>query len=558
MNRDSFVIGLDFGTDSCRAVVVNTANGEILGDSVVNYSRWGTGKYCEPGKNQFRQHPADYLEAMEEAITDVLFRVTGEVRKNIRGISAATTGSTVAPVDKEGVPLALSGEFKDNPNAMFSLWKDHTAIDEANEINKLAHSGEWLDYTKYVGGAYSAEWFWAKILHTIRVDEKVANAAYSWVEHCDWIPGLLTGNTNPLTLKRSRCAAGHKAMWHSSFGGLPGKDFLKKLDPRLGDLRDRLYVDTYTSDIPVGKLSKEWVDRLGLGEDVTVGVGALDAHMGAVGGGIVEGSLVKVMGTSSCDMIVVSPDVLGNKLVRGIAGQVDGSIIPGLIGLEAGQSAFGDVYAWFGNLLSWPLLLIEKTDIVDRDKSTEIRERVKSLIIRELDDAASKIKPTETSILALDWLNGRRSPFANQFVKGAISGLTLGSNAPEIFRALVEATAYGTKSIIERFEEEGIKIDNIIGIGGVAKKSPFVVQVMCDVINRKIKIVKTEQTVALGAAEFAAVASGIFRDISEAQQRMGSGFDREYSPDPHNVSVYNELYKQYKKFGAFIEKSTCK
>ncbi len=554
MDKDNFVIGLDFGTDSCRAVIVNTANGDLVGENVVNYPRWADEKYCNPEENRFRQHPLDYLEAMESAIVGALKALPREVYKTIKGISAATTGSTVAPVDKNGNPLALSEEFKDNPNAMFILWKDHTAIKEADEINKLAHSGEERDYTIYVGGIYSAEWFWAKILHTIRVDEKVAEAAYSWVEHCDWIPGVLVGNTDPLTLKRSRCAAGHKAMWHPSFGGLPGTGFLGRLDPRLVSLRERLYVNTYTSDVPVGRLSEKWADRLGLNTDVVVGVGGIDAHMGAVGGGIGEGSLVKVMGTSSCDMLVVSPEVLGDKLVKGISGQVEGSIIPGLIGLEAGQSAFGDVYAWFEKVLSWPLSLISSVKEIDSNSAKMIREKVESMILTEISLAASKTKPGESSVLAVDWFNGRRTPFANPFVKGAISGLTLGTDAPKIFRALVEATAFGARDIIERFEEEGITVNDIIGVGGVAKKSPFVVQTLCDVMNRKIRIVRTEQTVALGAAEFAAVVSGIYKDIFEAQRAMGSGFDAEYSPNPSNVAIYEELYKRYKVFGDFIEK----
>ncbi len=555
MKSENFVIGLDFGTDSCRAVIVDTAGGRVLSESVVYYPRWMNGDFCDPGQNQFRQHPLDYLESMEKAVLEALKELSPRARENIRGISMATTGSTVAPVDKEGVPLSLSEDFRDNPNAMFILWKDHTAVKEAEEINKLAHSGEEIDYTRYEGGVYSAEWFWAKILHTIRVDERVAKAGYSWVEHCDWMPAVLTGNTNPLTLKRSRCAAGHKAMWHPSFGGLPAKSFLGKLDPQLANLRDRLYTETYTSDVPVGTLSTEWAGRLGLTTDVVIGVGAFDAHMGAVGGGISEGTLVKVMGTSSCDMIVVSEELLGDKLVRGICGQVDGSIIPGLIGLEAGQSAFGDVYAWFSNVIAWSLSLIERAGVVDGETAGRIGDRVRSMIIDELSLAASKIKPGESSVLALDWLNGRRTPFANQFVKGAISGLTLGSDAPRIFKALVEATAFGTRSIIERFEEEGIKVNDIIGIGGVAKKSPLVVQTICDVIDRKIRIAKTEQTVALGAAEFAAVVSGVFKDIFQAQEAMGSGFDAEYSPDPSSRDVYNNLYRKYRMFGKLIEEN---
>lgn len=556
MNKNNLVIGLDFGTDSCRAIIVNTKDGYILSESVVNYPLWMNGEFCDPGKNQFRQHPSDYLEAMEKAILKALKEIPRSAYSDVRGISAATTGSTIVPVNKEGIPLSLTGKFNKNPDAMFILWKDHTAVKEAGEINSLAHSWDGIDYTKYEGGVYSAEWFWAKILHTIRTDEEISRSAYSWVEHCDWIPAVLTGNTNPLKLKRSRCAAGHKAMWHPSFTGLPCADFLSKLDARLPALRERLYTETYTADVPAGTLSAEWAGKLGLQNDVVVGTGAFDAHMGAVGGGISPGTLVKVMGTSSCDMIVVSGDILKDRLVKGICGQVAGSIIPGMTGLEAGQSAFGDVYAWFKNVLAWPLSLIRKTEIVDRGKAGRIENEIDAMIIDELSREASEIKPGKSSVLALDWLNGRRSPFANQLVRGAITGLTLGSDAPRIFRALVEATAFGTKSIVERFEEEGLPVKDVIGIGGVSKKSPLVVQIISDVINRKIRIAKTEQAVALGAAEFAAVVSGSFKNIFDAQEAMGSGFDAEYFPDPSNTGIYGRIYKKYKLFGNLMEEYT--
>ena len=556
MNKNNLVIGLDFGTDSCRAIIVNTADGNILSESVVNYPRWMNGEFCDPGKNQFRQHPSDYLEAMEKAISKTLQEIPRSAYSGVRGIAAATTGSTIVPVNKEGIPLSLTDKFNKNPDAMFILWKDHTAVKEAMEINELAHSWDGIDYTKYEGGIYSAEWFWAKILHTIRTNEEIGRSAYSWVEHCDWIPAVLTGKMNPLKLKRSRCAAGHKAMWHPSFAGLPSADFLRKLDARLPALRERLYTETYTADVPVGTLSAEWAAKLELPDNVAVGTGAFDAHMGAVGGGISPGTLVKVMGTSSCDMIVVSEDILKNRLVKGICGQVAGSIIPGMIGLEAGQSAFGDVYAWFKKILAWPLSLIGKTDIVDKRKTERIKNEIDAMIMDELSREASGIKPGKSSVLALDWLNGRRSPFANQLVRGAITGLTLGSDAPRIFRALVEATAFGTKSIVERFEEEGIPVQDVIGIGGVSKKSPLVVQIISDVINKKIRIAKTEQAVALGAAEFAAVVSGSFNNIFNAQEAMGSGFDAEYLPDSSKTGIYGRIYKKYKLFGNLIEEYT--
>lgn len=553
----NYVIGLDYGTDSVRTVIINASNGEEVASSVFNYPRWNKGKYCNPGKNQFRQHPIDYLQGLEVTIKGCLEQVSAEVKQNIRAISVDTTGSTPVAVNEEGTPLSLMEGFEDNPNAMFVLWKDHTAVEEAAEINDLARSWGGVDYTKFEGGVYSSEWFWAKVLHVIREDEEVAEAAFSWVEHCDWMPALLTGNTDPLTLKRSRCAAGHKAMWHKDFDGLPSKDFLEKLDTRLADLRDRLFSETYTSDIPVGTISKQWADNLDLPEDVVVGVGAFDAHMGAVGGEIEPYQLSKIVGTSTCDMLVAPMDEMGDTLVKGICGQVDGSVTPGMMGLEAGQSAFGDIYAWFRDVLSWPVnQILSDTELVDKETMEKLSGEIMDKIIPELTAAAERIPPGESGVVALDWMNGRRTPDANQALKGAITGLTLGSDAPRIFRALVEATAFGSKKIVERFVAEGVRIDGVIALGGVAKKSPFVMQVLADVLDRPIKVARSEQTVALGAAMFAATVAGIYKSVDEAQKAMGSGFDAVYQPIPENVKKYQQLYEKYRRLGEFIENET--
>jgi len=428
-------------------------------------------------------------------------------------------------------------------------------LKEAAEINHLAKSWGGEDYTKFEGGIYSSEWFWSKIIHTIREDESIEKSAYSWVEHCDWIPALLTGNTNPLALKRSRCAAGHKAMWHADWHGLPSEAFLLKLEPKLKGIREHLYMDTYTSDVRAGTLSQEWAQRLGLSLNVAVAVGSFDAHLGAVGAEIKPFFLSKVMGTSTCDMLVASRESIGSHLVKGICGQVDGSIIPGMIGLEAGQSAFGDVYAWFKNLLQWPVeQILSKSAVIDAETRTKLLNEIADKIIPELSVAAEKLKIGESGILALDWLNGRRTPDANQEVKAAITGLTLGSDAPAIFRALVEATAFGTKRIVDRFIEEGVRIDGIIALGGVAKKSPFVMQVVCNVLNKPIQVARSEQACALGAAMTAAVAGGIHPTIESAQKAMGSGIEKEYLPVKEHADKYQVLYEQYCKLAAYIEK----
>lgn len=556
MSKDAFVIGLDYGTDSVRAVVVNANNGAEIASAVHYYQRWKEGLYCEPSINQFRQHPLDYIEGLENAIKAALAIAPAGTAQAIKGISVDTTGSTPVAVNKSGTPLALTPGFQENPNAMFILWKDHTGIKEAAEINALCSRWE-IDYSKYEGGIYSSEWFWAKILRTLREDETIREAAYAWVEHCDWIPFLLTGGTAVADMKCSRCAAGHKALWHEDFGGLPPNDFFVALDPLLDGLRDRLFKTTYTADVPAGKLSPEWADRLGLSADVVVGVGAFDAHMGAVGGEVEPYYLSKVMGTSTCDMLVAPLAEVGDKLVRGICGQVDGSVIPGMMGLEAGQSAFGDVYAWFRKILAWPIEeVLGKSQLIDDTLKQQLITEALDRLIPELTAQAEQLEPGASGIVALDWLNGRRTPDANQALKGAIMGLNLGSDAPRIFRALVEATCFGARQIVERFQSEGIPIKGVIGLGGVAKKSPFVMQVMADILNRPIKIARSEQTCALGAAMFAATAAGIYPDVSAAMKAMGAGFDAEYHPNPIHATQYDELYKNYQQFGAAIENMT--
>jgi L-ribulokinase len=461
-------------------------------------------------------------------------------------------------VNKEGTPLSLLPGFEENPNAMFVLWKDHTAVLEADEINALARTWGGEDFTKFEGGIYSSEWFWAKVLHVLRSDENVREQAWSWVEHCDWIPALLVGDTDPLKLKRSRCAAGHKAMWHEHFDGLPDEDFLIRLDPLLGGLKDRLFSETYTCDVKVGTLDEAWSKKLGLPATVSVGAGAFDAHLGALGAEIKPYYMSKVMGTSTCDMLIAPLEEVGDKLVSGICGQVDGSIVPGMVGLEAGQSAFGDIYAWFSKVLMWPIEHVVSGLDVDATTKEQIRRETEDNLIVALSEAAAEIKPDDSSILALDWMNGRRTPDANQNLKGAVMGLTLGSDAPRIFRALVESTAFGAKMIVDRFVEEGVRIDGIIALGGVAKKSRLVMQIVADVINKPIQVASSEQAVALGTAMAASVVAGVHKSIPEAQAAMGGGFETEYHPDPEMAAMYAKLYERYQRFGKFVEEETNK
>ena len=553
MSKDQFVIGVDYGSDSVRSVIINATNGEEIASSVYNYPRWQKGLYCDAPNNQFRQHPLDYIEGIEITIKDCIKRAGGAtVANNIKGLSVDTTGSTPVAVDQTGTPLALIEAFSENPNAMFVLWKDHTAVKEAAEINEHATKFG-INYLKYVGGIYSSEWFWAKLLHVLRVDENVRKATHSWVEHCDWIPFLLTGGKNANEIKRGRCSAGHKALWAEEFGGLPPDDFFATLDPVLKGFTSKLFTETYTADQAAGKLSPEWAERLGLSTDVIVGTGAFDAHMGAVGGQIEPYHLSKVMGTSTCDILVAPINEMKNTLVRGICGQVNGSVIPGMIGLEAGQSAFGDTYAWFKNLVSWPMdNLLSQSTIIDAQTANALTNELSELIIPELSKQAMLLPIDEDSELAIDWFNGRRTPDADQSLKGAITGLGLGSDAPRVFKALAEATCFGAKSIVERFISEGIPVKGLIGIGGVAKKSPFVMQMMADVLGMPIRIHQFKHTCALGAAMFAAVVAGIYPTVEEAMAAMGRGFDVEYYPNPQYQEVYKRRYKQYNSLGEFV------
>ena len=562
MKAASFVVGVDFGTDSVRALVVDASNGQGAGSFVVPYRRWAAGLYCDPVANRFRQHPLDYLESMEAAIAGALREAGDDVAARVVGIAADTTGSTPVLADRQGTPLSLLPAFQDNPNAMFILWKDHTAVAEAERLNHVARTWGGVDYTKYVGGIYSSEWFWAKAIHILETDAAVAAAAVTVIEHCDWVPAVLTGTRDLTRFKRSRCAAGHKGLWHAEFGGYPSDAFFAKLNPRLPALKESLGTETFTSDVPFGTLSAEWASKLGLSRETVVAVGAFDAHMGAVGGGISRNRLLKVMGTSTCDIVVSPAAGQPEALVSGICGQVDGSVIPGMIGYEAGQSAFGDVYAWFKALLSWPLETIlptlaglspEISQQMSEDMTRVLTARIEERIIPALEQSAAALSLEESAPVALDWMNGRRTPDANQRLTGAITGIRLGTDAPRIYRSLVEATAFGSRAIVERFRAQGTRIDSAIAIGGVARKSRFVMQTIADVMNIEVSVAAGDQPVALGAAMFAATAAGLYRKVEDAQQAMSSGTESVYRPDPDRATRYDRLYQDYSALGAFVE-----
>lgn len=528
-----YAIGLDYGTNSCRALIVNLETGAEVASHVFGYPSGEMGVIGDPrDPNVARQNPADYREGLIESVTQGLAKARAAdpefSAERVVGIGVDTTGSTPIPVDQQGVPLAFNEAFKNNPNAQAWLWKDHTSHAEAAEITALARALR-PQYLAKCGGTYSSEWFWAKILHCKRADPRVFEAAFSFVELCDWIPALLTGIENPLTLKRGVCAAGHKAMYAETWGGLPDKEFLSALDPALASLRDRLYEAACTADIRAGGLCAQWAKLLGLPGGLAVAVGAFDAHMGAVGAGCAEGTLAKILGTSTCDLLVAKNDrPLAD--IPGVCGIVDGSVIPGYYGIEAGQSAVGDIFLWYVNNLV--------PDTYGKSQGAKFSA---------LDAEAARLKPGESGLLALDWNNGNRCVLTDVRLSGLLLGQTLHTTAAEVYRALVEATAFGARMIIDRVREYGVPVKQVIACGGLAVKSPFLMQVYADILDMPMAVAASDQTCALGAALFGAVAAGAFSDVEEAQRQVCRVREKIFTPIPANVAVYAELFKLYRQ-----------
>lgn len=530
--RARYALGLDFGTNSCRSLLVDLADGKEVGSSVFNYPSGELGILLDPkDPNVARQHPKDHVEGIESIIRGALAQAKASIadfdHAQVVGIGVDTTGSTPIPVDETGTPLGLLPEFQDNLNAMIWLWKDHTSHAEALEITNLAHQIRPNIIAKS-GGSYSSEWFWSKILRVCRLDPKLAQSAYSWVENCDWIPALLAGNTKPSEIKRSVCAAGHKALYGETWGGLPDKEFLEQLDPRLADLRDRLYDKTYTTDTKVGGLCKEWAERLGLSEGIAICVGAFDAHTGAVGAGIKQGTMVKIMGTSTCD-IMVSPNEQPLADIPGVCGIVNGSVIADYFGIEAGQSAVGDLFLW------------QVHHLVPDSYGTTPNEKFENMA-----KAIANERAGASGLLALDWNNGNRTILVDHRLTGLVLGQSLHTEAHEIYRAYMEATAFGALTIINRIEEYGVPVKEVVNTGGLSIRNEILMQIYADVTGRPMKISRSEQTCALGAAIFAAVAAGE-GTVAELQEKMTGWREKVYHPIPENHAVYQQLYRLYRQ-----------
>jgi L-ribulokinase len=536
------VLGLDFGTDSARALAIRP-DSETVGEGIALYSRWREWRYSDPGAHRFRQHPQDYVDAMTGAVWAALSQMTPEQRESVRAIGVDATGSTVCPVDRAGTLLSLTDDFRENPNAMFHLWKDHTAVVEADEIDRAFSGWPGGDYTRFQG-KYSSEWFWSKALHTARIDPRVRDAAWSWVELADWIPALLTGRTKPESMYRCACAAGHKALWHSNFGGLPARECLASLHPHLAEIADRYAAAPGMATDRVGTLLPRWRDEWGLPDSVIVSGSSLDAHAGAVGAGIRPGTLVKVIGTSTVDMAVVAAKTVEGKPIRTVCGLAENSILPGYIGLEAGQAAFGDMFAWFRGLLMWGVRLA----VTDEAARAEIQDGLLARLDADLPDDGVSMDMT-----ALDWFNGRRYPDNDDSLRSAITGLSLGADAPGIYRALVFAAVNGSRAVVEGILGAGIELQDVIAVGGITHKSPYVMQLMADALNRTVRVSASKQTCALGAAMYAAVAAGLHPNLAAAQEQMGAGFSKTYRPDPARCALIETQYRRYLRLSAAIE-----
>ncbi|WP_181015566.1 ribulokinase [Alkalispirochaeta sphaeroplastigenens] len=539
-SEENFFLGIDFGTSAVRAVVLDAKTGKEVSQGDASFPLWEQGRFCDPLHQKFRQHPKEQIESMTQAVRQAVDSL-GKRRGSIQALSIDTTGSTPCAVDSKGLPLALTPLFSDDPDAMSIMWKDHSAVREAQEITHYANFWEGDDFLRFSGGAYSSEWFWAKILYVLRNNPVVSSHAAGWLEHCDWISALLVGIADVRKIPRSACGAGHKALWNPAFSGYPPLDFFEAIDSGLTKIRRELPPETVAGGSVIGFLCDEWASRLGLPRAIPVGVGVFDAHAGALGAGIMEGALVKVMGTSSAEILVVSQDILRGESLAGIESQASNSIIPGMEGIEAGQSAFGDIIEWLVSLLQW-----------DHQKSGSIENREN--IINRLSNEAEKLPKSVNDIVATDWFNGRRAPFSNHNLRASIHGLTLGTKPEEIYRALLEAMAFGTRSIHDLFIEAGLPLERIIGVGGIPHKSPYLMQILSDVLEKPVFIVDVRNASVRGAAVLASVAGGYYSSVTEAVAQLGAPTVAVYEPQKDEFARYRALYERYQQLGRWSER----
>ena len=547
-----FVIGLDYGTDSARAVLVNAHTGEQIAEAVHNYTRWSRGEFCDALESRFRQHPLDYIEALKSVLHGVLDS-NQDIAPYVRAISVDTTASTPCLTDENLQPLSLKEQYKDNPDAMFVLWKDHTGVAEAAAIEQACHNSQ-TDYTQVSGYHYSAECFWAKVMHLLATNSDMRRDARSVIECSDFICATLTGTTDPKVARMGHCNAAQKMFWSEDWGGFPPESFFEALDPALVPILRTLNANKYTCDKPYGKISSALAAELGLSCDVVIGCGNVDSHQGAIGAGVAYKRAMINLGTSGCCMFVIPSEVLGGRIIDGVFGQAESCIIPGLVGFEVGLSAFGDAYAWLRRTLAYPTVeILAKSEKIDPETRKTLVDEVLDNILVKLGEDAAKITPRLDAPFATDWFNGRRSPEPNQLLWGSLMGLKLSTTAPELYYAIVEATALAMKTIVDHLAERDIVFDSFIGVGGISQKSPFVMQMLADAIGKDIHVSECKQSCALGSAICASVVARLYPTIEAAQQALCRPIIRTYSPNSERRELLQKRHELYRAAGKFTE-----
>lgn len=547
-----FVIGLDYGTDSARAVLVNAHTGEQIAEAVHPYARWKEGKYCNALESRFRQHPLDYIEALKSVLHGVLDG-NKDIAQYVRAIAVDTTASTPCLTDEHLQPLSLTEKYQNNPDAMFVLWKDHTGVAEAAAIEEACRKSD-IDYTQVSGYHYSAECFWAKVMHLLGTNEDMRRDARSVIECSDFITATLTGTTDSSKARMGHCNAAQKMFWSEDWGGFPPESFFEALDPALVPILRTLNANKYTCDKPYGTICDSWAEELGLNKDVVIGCGNVDSHQGAIGAGVAYKRAMINLGTSGCCMFVIPNEVLQGRIIDGVFGQADSCIIPGLVGFEVGLSAFGDAYAWLKRVLAYPTVeILAKSDKVDADTREALVEEVLDKILISLGEDAAKLPHRLDAPFATDWFNGRRSPDPNQMLWGSLMGLHLSTTAPELYYAIVEATALAMKTIVDHLAQRGIEFDSFIGVGGIAQKSPFVMQMLADAIGKDVHVSETKQSCALGSAICASVVAGIYPTIEAAQAALCRPILRSYTPDAAHRELLQKRHQVYRAAGVFTE-----
>lgn len=532
--HDIYVMGVDFGTSSVRSLVLDAHTGEEVATASHEYPRYEQGRFCDPTSETYRQHPADYIEALKGCVASAVSSIPEQRRKAIRALTIDTTGSTPAPVDRSGTPLALKEEFAEEPDAMFHLWKDHSSQAEANEITEVASTALDRNYLEFNGGIFSPEWLWAKVLRVTRKNPAVAEKTSSWLEHSDWLPALLTGVKDLSAVKRNRCGASLKALWQPAFGGYPPADLFQAIDQRLLPILQSLGNESFTADVPAGRLENQWAAVLGLQPTVLVGVGVFDAHTAAIGAGVGEETIVRNMGTSASDMAVTPRGEGSRRAYYGIEGQADGSIVPGMIGLEAGQSAFGDILNWYARQFS-------------PDKS-----------VGELVDAALRTVPTADHPIAVDWHAGRRSPGVNARLRSITEGVTLGHTREDLFMAHVLGILLGARRIYQTLKEQGLAFTRIRAVGGVAKRAPQLVEMLSNALQLPIEVTAAQEASARGAATLASVVAGVYPRTEAAIENLQSPVDRVYEPRKDQAPLYDALYGRYLRLCDYEEELSDK